>query len=75
MSDVEDLELTPEEKEELKNAFQALDKDGNGTLSRDEIRNALDVLLLKTTEEQFDNLIDKIDVDKWAARSQWGRGQ
>ena len=75
MSDDEDLELTPEEKEELKNAFQALDKDGNGTLSRDEIRNALDVLLLKTTEEQFDNLIDKIDVDKWAARSQWGRGQ
>ena len=69
VSDDLDFELTDAEKDELREGFAAIDKDGNGTLCRDEIRAALEIMRMETSEERLTQLIEKIDVDKCAASS------
>ncbi|XP_069114939.1 calmodulin-like [Argopecten irradians] len=50
-------------EEELKVAFRAFDKDGNGFISKDELRHVMTNLGERLTEEQADEMIREADID------------
>jgi hypothetical protein len=56
--------LTEAQYQEILSAFNVLDVDGSGALEEDEIRAALRLSGLGSTEEEMDELIQQIDQDK-----------
>jgi len=55
--------LTEAQKIEYKEAFAIFDKNGDGSISRDELKVVLDALGTNTTEENLDKLIMEVDMD------------
>ncbi|KAL4237937.1 calmodulin-like 3 [Mactra antiquata] len=52
---------TPEDK--MKRIFKICDRDGNGSITAEELRSTMKRLGLKITEEDFQNLLAKADTD------------
>merc|ERR1712073_216134 len=50
-------------KKELKEAFRIYDKEGNGYISTDTLKEILRELDNKLTEEDLDNIIEEVDED------------
>ena len=65
LSFIVNLQATSEELEELKNLFIQLDKSKDGTLSLDEIRDGMDLVLgkLPGTKAKYDDLMKSLDKD------------
>ena len=49
--------------DELMRAFEAFDKDGNGYISKEELREGLQILGEKVTEEELRELLNIVDSD------------
>src|SRR5688500_17952919 len=56
--------VTYDREEELKRVFKLFDKDGNGTISFDEVTSLLKSLGKNPTEEEIKKLIEETDKDK-----------
>ena len=52
-----------ENKEELKQAFETFDKDGNGFITADELRHAMTNLGETLTDEEVEQMMKEADVD------------
>ena len=50
-------------KEEIREAFRVFDKDGNGSISKAELRHVLTNLGENLTEEEVDEMISVADID------------
>jgi Ca2+-binding EF-hand superfamily protein len=55
--------LTEQELREFKEIFDLVDKDGGGTISRDELKKLMETLGVKALEEQLDQMMSEVDVD------------
>ena len=53
-----------QEKKELEEIFKRIDKDNNGVLSKEEIKQALEESELSADDNDVDSLFDAIDTDK-----------
>jgi calmodulin len=49
--------------EEIREAFRAFDKDGNGFISAAELRNAMTNLGEKLTDQEIEEMIQEADID------------
>ncbi|XP_035229601.1 calcium-binding protein E63-1-like [Stegodyphus dumicola] len=49
--------------EDLLAAFRVFDKDGNGYITRDELKMAMDLIGESVTEVQLDNMLKVTDID------------
>ncbi|WAR18065.1 CALM1-like protein [Mya arenaria] len=49
--------------EEMKTAFKVFDKDNSGTISRDEIREVLNMAGEKIDDSEIDEMLRKVDID------------
>lgn len=56
-------ELTSEQLEEIKSAFELFDKDGSNSIDANEMRSAMRALGVKMNKQQIKELMDEIDVD------------
>ena len=52
-----------ETDEELIEAFKVFDRDGNGSISADELRNVIQILKLKIEEYDVNSMIKEADLD------------
>ena len=59
--EIKQFELTKEQKNELKEAFDVFDKDGDETISAEELQVVLEAVGRKMTREQVDDAIARID--------------
>lgn len=50
-------------EEEIKEAFRVFDKDGNGSISREELRQVMTSLGMKLTAEEEDEMICEADMN------------
>uniref|UniRef100_T1JIW0 Calmodulin n=1 Tax=Strigamia maritima TaxID=126957 RepID=T1JIW0_STRMM len=50
--------------EELKTAFKVFDKDGNGFITREELKRAMDMIGEQMSEKALDDLLSTVDVNK-----------
>lgn len=50
-------------EEEMREAFQIFDSDGNGTISSDELRQIMANLGEKLTDEEIDDMVKEADID------------
>ncbi|CAF2068729.1 unnamed protein product, partial [Rotaria magnacalcarata] len=50
-------------EEEIREAFRVFDKDGNGYISVDELRNVMTSLGEKLTDEEVNQMIREADTD------------
>ena len=50
-------------EDELKDAFRVFDRDGNGFISAEELRNVMTNLGEKLTDEEVDEMIFEADMD------------
>ena len=57
------LNLSDEQKEEFKEAFSLFDKDGDGTITIDELDVVMRSLGRNTTREDLQKMIDEVDED------------
>ncbi|CAL9029341.1 unnamed protein product [Prunus brigantina] len=55
-----DSDLTDEQVEELKQAFDIFDKDGSGTITTDELRNVLTSLGQTPSEEDLEEFLQQM---------------
>ena len=55
--------FTDEQVEELREAFKIFDKDGDGTISVDEIKSIMSSRNEKLTDEEIKKLMSKVDID------------
>lgn len=60
---VESLVRDVDDERETREAFQAFDREGEGTLLAVELRHILTSLGDKLTEEEVDELLDEVDMD------------
>ncbi|KAL9058245.1 MAG: hypothetical protein Q9162_001844 [Coniocarpon cinnabarinum] len=51
-------------EEEMRQAFKVFDKDGSGTLSKAEVREVMRSLGENITEEELDEMMREVDLDK-----------
>ncbi|XP_050387418.1 calmodulin-like [Argentina anserina] len=56
-------ELTDDQTAEYKHAFSLLDKDGDGSITTNELGTAMRSLGLKPSEEELEAMINEVDVD------------
>jgi len=56
-------QLTEEQLNEMRDAFNVFDKDKGGTISIDELHNVLDSLSHKATNEEIQAMISQVDVN------------
>jgi Ca2+-binding EF-hand superfamily protein len=59
-----DAGLLPEELEELKLSFAIFDKDGNGNISKAELKEILNKLKIEDTKGTLDKIMDDIDKNR-----------
>jgi Ca2+-binding EF-hand superfamily protein len=64
LSGVQDAGLLPEELEELKLSFAIFDKDGNGNISKAELKEILNKLKIEDTKGTLDKIMDDIDKNR-----------
>lgn len=57
------MEDTADSEEEILEAFKIFDKNGNGFISADEIRHIVTNLGDKLIDEDFDEIISKVEID------------
>jgi len=57
-------ELTKEQKEEIKDAFDSIDTDGSGKLDISELKVALDALGFDSRRDETNRIIDDMDKNK-----------
>ena len=55
------FELSKEQKEELKEAFEVFDADGNGSINAEELQIVLEAVGRKMTEDEVADAITKVD--------------
>ena len=55
--------LTPEELAEFREIFNLVDKDGGGTISKEELGELMETLGIDATPEEIDLMIAEIDED------------
>ncbi|WJX82362.1 putative calcium-binding protein cml13 [Trifolium repens] len=55
--------LTPQKKQEIKEAFELFDTDGSGTIDAKELNVAMRALGFEMTEEQIEQMIADVDRD------------
>jgi len=55
--------LHASDEEEIKEAFRIFDKDGNGSISRYELRHVMMNLGEKLTDEEVDEMVAEADID------------
>ncbi|WAR19123.1 CALM-like protein [Mya arenaria] len=55
--------LTESQVEELRKSFQVFDADGDGRVSRDELRTAMRRLGQNPTEDEIDDIYEQVDAD------------
>ena len=55
---------TPHEELDLKECFAVFDKDGNGYITRDELKNAMANLGEKLSEKDIEDMINEADTNK-----------
>eukprot|EP00762_Andalucia_godoyi_P002767 ANDGO_04418.mRNA.1 Calmodulin len=53
--------LTPEELAEFKEIFDLVDKDGGGSISKDELKELMETLGLRPTEDELDAMMAEVD--------------
>ncbi|KAM3185915.1 hypothetical protein ACTXT7_005389 [Hymenolepis weldensis] len=63
MQNFVDSELSTEEMDELKEAFALFDKDGNGSISRGELKHLMTSLGQNPTRENIKKMINEVDAD------------
>eukprot|EP01066_Platyproteum_vivax_P008990 Platyproteum_vivax@DN390_c0_g1_i1.p1 len=56
-------ELTEEQKQEIKEAFNLFDADGNGTISTKELKVAMRALGFEPKKEEIKKMISEVDKD------------
>ncbi|KAL6280016.1 hypothetical protein ACE6H2_016897 [Prunus campanulata] len=61
-------ELSEEQVEELKQAFDTFDKDGNGTITTDELSNVMTSLGQSPSEEDLEEFIQQLGGDDGRVR-------
>ncbi|PQQ13716.1 calmodulin-like [Prunus yedoensis var. nudiflora] len=61
-------ELSEEQVEELKQAFDTFDKDGNGTITTDELSNVMTSLGQSPSEEDLEQFIQQLGGDDGRVR-------
>ena len=54
----------PETEEDLIEAFRIFDRDGNGLITRDELRHVMTTLGEKLTEEEADEMLRQADINQ-----------
>lgn len=53
-----------EEKRDLEKIFKMMDKDGNGTLDKEEVHKGFEEHFgIQMTEEQIDQMFEAVDID------------
>lgn len=60
--------LSDEQVEELKQAFDTFDKDGNGTITTDELSNVMTSLGQNPSEEELEEFIQQLGGDDGRVR-------
>ena len=55
--------LTENQKEEFKEAFSLFDKDGDGTVSTEELGQVMRTLGQNPTESELNDMIKEVDID------------
>ncbi|ONI06532.1 hypothetical protein PRUPE_5G066700 [Prunus persica] len=63
-----DSDMTDEQVEELKQAFNIFDKDGNGTITTDELSNVLTSLGQTPSEEELEEFLQQMGGDNGRVR-------
>ena len=56
-------QLSPEEINEFREIFNLVDKDGGGSISKEELSELMDTLGIEATNEEIDHMVGEIDVD------------
>ena len=56
-------QLSPEEINEFREIFNLVDKDGGGSISKEELSELMDTLGIEATSEEIDHMVGEIDVD------------
>ena len=64
LSGTQEAGLLPEELEELKLSFAIFDKDGNGNISKQELKDILMKLKIEDTKGTLDKIMDDIDKNR-----------
>ena len=59
-----ELKLTTEQIEEIRLAFSYFDKDGNGSVTVEELKEVLVGLGQKPTEQELRDMINEVDQDR-----------
>ena len=63
MADPKPFELSKEQKEELKEAFEVFDADGDGHINAEELKIVLEAAGRKMTEDEVKEKIAEVDED------------
>lgn len=56
--------LTPEELSEFKEIFNLVDKDGGGSITKEELADLMETLRIQSKPEEIEMMINEIDKDK-----------
>ena len=60
---MQDVQVTEEQKAEFKEAFSVFDKDGDGTITIDELGTVMRMLGQNPTEAELQDMINEVDAD------------
>ena len=58
-----DIQLSPEQEDQIKQAWQLFDSDGSGTIEHQELKQVMMKLGLQPTQDELDDIIRDIDKD------------
>jgi calmodulin len=56
--------LSPEEISEFREIFNLVDRDGGGTITKEELQELMDTLQIRSKPEEIEQMINDIDKDK-----------